>query len=56
VRTHDKTKKNPLTNKAIMNRLNPFAKKRAEILAKAEADRHSKRVAALQAKKTKAER
>lgn len=56
VRSHDKNKKNPLTNKSIMSRLNPFAKKRAEILAKAEADRHAKRVAALKAKKTKAEK
>jgi len=43
VRVHDKTKKNPLTNKAIMNRLNPFAKKKRELLAKLEADRHAAR-------------
>lgn len=36
-----------------MNRLNPFAKKQAEIVAKAEKDRHAKRVAALKAKQTK---
>ena len=36
IRSHDKNKKNPLTNKAIMQKLNPFAKKKAEILAKLE--------------------
>ena len=53
VRVHDKTKKNPLTNKAAMTRLNPFAKKRAEQLAKIEADRQKKRAADLKAKKSK---
>lgn len=56
VRSHDKTKKNPLKNKAIMNRLNPFAKKQAEILAKLEKERQSKKAAALKAKKSKAGR
>uniref|UniRef100_A0A7S3CHR3 Large ribosomal subunit protein uL4 C-terminal domain-containing protein n=1 Tax=Strombidium rassoulzadegani TaxID=1082188 RepID=A0A7S3CHR3_9SPIT len=56
VRVHDKTKKNPLTNKAAMTKLNPFAKKRAEQLAKIEADRQKKRAAALKAKKTKDEK
>jgi large subunit ribosomal protein L4e len=56
VRVHDKTKKNPLTNKAMMLKLNPFAKKRAELVAKTEADRHAKRAAALKAKKTKDQR
>ena len=54
VRAHDKTKKNPLKNKALMNRLNPFAKKQAEILAKQEKERQSKRAAALKAKRSKA--
>lgn len=54
VRAHDKTKKNPLKNKAIMNRLNPFAKKAAELTAKREADRHAARAAALKAKRSKA--
>jgi large subunit ribosomal protein L4e len=54
VRSHDKTKKNPLKNKAILNRLNPFAKKQAEILAKQDQERHAKRAAALKAKKSKA--
>ena len=56
VRAHDKTKKNPLKNKAMMLRLNPFAKKRAELVAKREADRHAGRAAALKAKRNKAGR
>jgi len=56
VRAHDKTKKNPLTNKAIMNRLNPFAVKAAAMDAKREAERHSARAAALKAKRSKAGR
>jgi large subunit ribosomal protein L4e len=56
IRTHDKNKKNPLTNKAIMQRLNPFAKKHAEIVAKLEKERAAKRVAAIKAKKSKAGR
>lgn len=54
VRVHDKTKKNPLTNKAMMNRLNPFAAKKAEILAKAEKERQASN--AKKAKKTKDQR
>jgi large subunit ribosomal protein L4e len=54
IRAHDKNKKNPLTNKAIMQRLNPFAKKHAEIVAKLEKERQAKRVATLKAKKSKA--
>lgn len=50
---HDK-KKNPLTNKALMQKLNPFAKKKAEMLAKLEKERHAKRAAAVKAKKSKA--
>lgn len=53
---HDKTKKNPLTNKAIMNRLNPFAKKKAEILKKLEADRHAARAKLIKEKRSKAGR
>jgi hypothetical protein len=51
---HDKTKKNPLTNKAMMNKLNPFAKKKSELLAKLEKERNAKRAAAIKAKKGKA--
>ena len=54
VRVHDKTKKNPLRNRAIMNRLNPFAAQQRQILAKQDADRHAKRAAALKAKRSKA--
>ena len=54
IRSHDKNKKNPLTNKAIMQKLNPFAKKKAEILAKLEKDRQSKRAANIKAKRSKA--
>ena len=53
VRVHDKTKKNPLTNKAQMHKLNPFAKKRAEIVKAAEAKRHAARAATLKAKRDK---
>jgi large subunit ribosomal protein L4e len=53
IRVHDKTKKNPLKNKSIMLRLNPFAKKQAEIIAKREADRKKGRAAALKAKRGK---
>jgi len=53
---HDKTKKNPLKNKAMMNKLNPFAKKKAELIAKQEKDRADKRKATLKAKRDKAGR
>jgi large subunit ribosomal protein L4e len=56
VRVHDKTKKNPLTNTAMMNKLNPFAAEQKKILAKADADRAAKRAAAIKAKKGKAGR
>jgi len=53
IRVHDKTKKNPLKNKTMMLKLNPFAKKRAELIAKREADRAKGRKAALKAKRDK---
>merc|ERR1712054_322934 len=53
---HDKTKKNPLTNKAMMNKLNPFAKKKAELIAKLDKERHAKRAAKLKEKRSKAGR
>jgi large subunit ribosomal protein L4e len=56
IRAHDKNKKNPLTNKAMMNKLNPFAKKQAELVKKLEADRAAKRTAAKKAKKSKADK
>lgn len=52
-RIHDKSKKNPLTNKAAMLKLNPFAKKKNELVQKAEAARHAARAAALKAKRSK---
>merc|ERR1719498_741370 len=56
VRVHDKTKKNPLTNTAMMNRLNPFAAEQRQILAKRETERHAARAAALKARRSKAGR
>jgi len=56
VRVHDKTKKNPLKNKAIMARLNPYAAKAAELRQKLEADRNAKRAAVLKQKRSKAGR
>jgi len=53
VRAHDKTKKNPLTNKAMMQKLNPFAKKKAELLAKLDKERQSKKAAVLKEKRSK---
>ena len=38
-RVHDKTKKNPLKNKTMMQKLNPFAAKGRELEAKAQAAR-----------------
>jgi hypothetical protein len=54
IRAHDKTKKNPLNNKAMMLKMNPFAKKRAELIAKREAGRVKNRAANLKAKRGKA--
>jgi len=56
VRQHDKTLKNPLTNAAIRNRLNPFAKQQRELLAAQEAKRHAARVEARKGKRTAAQK
>jgi len=56
IRLHDKTKKNPLKNKAMMNKLNPFAKKKAELVAKLDKERNAKRAATIKAKRSKAGR
>lgn len=56
VRVHDKTKKNPLINKAMMNKLNPYAKKAAELKAKLEKERHAKRAKVIKEKRSKAGR
>lgn len=52
-RVHDKTKKNPLTNKAMMHKLNPFAKKKQELLTAAAAKSNANRKKALAAKRSK---
>ena len=51
---HDKAKKNPLKNAAMMKKLNPYAAKAAELRAKLEKDRHAKRAAVLKAKRSAA--
>jgi large subunit ribosomal protein L4e len=56
VRTHDKNKKNPLNNSALMRRLNPFHAEQRRIVAQQEADRHARRAAALKEKRSKAGR
>lgn len=56
IRVHNKTKANPLKSKALMLKLNPYAKKQAELVAAREADRHAKRAAALKAKRSKADK
>lgn len=48
---HNKTNANPLTNRALMNRLNPFEKQRVAIIKKREEDRHKARAAAVKAKR-----
>lgn len=53
-KAHDKTKKNPLKNKAMMLKLNPYAKKAAELRAKLEKERNAKRAAVLKEKRSKA--
>merc|ERR1711935_816036 len=54
VRAHDKTRKNPLTNTAIRNKLNPFAATQRKNAAAAEQKRHAARAAAVKAKRSKA--
>lgn len=56
VRAHDKTKKNPLTNRAIMTRLNPFAKQARTLESQRETERHNARAAAIKARRSKAGR
>merc|ERR1711935_540430 len=56
VRAHDKTKKNPLRNTAIRNRLNPFAAQQKKLVAANDAKRAATRAAALKAKKSAAEK
>lgn len=49
-------KKNPLTNSAAMNRINPFAVQKRKLQAKLQEDRHAKRAAVLKEKRSKAGR
>jgi len=54
VRAHDKTRKNPLTNKALMNKLNPYAKTQRELFEKLKDERHKKRADRVKASRSKA--
>merc|ERR1719238_2333720 len=51
IRAHDKTKKNPLKNSAIMHKINPYAKQARQLLEKREADRKKARVQRLKDKR-----
>lgn len=56
VRAHDKTKKNPLTNKAMMQRMNPYSNTARELEKKAQEKRIVDRKAAIAKKHSKAGR
>ena len=56
VRVHDKNHKNPLKNRALMQRLNPYSKTQREQEAKMDAQRKKDRAAALKNKRSKAGR
>jgi len=56
VRAHDKTKKNPLKNAAMMQKLNPNHKAAVALEAKAAKDRAAARAKALKEKRSKAGR
>merc|ERR1712113_607095 len=56
VRTHDKTKKNPLKNKAMMQKINPYSKTARELEVKAQEARKAARAKALAKKHSKAGR
>jgi len=49
IRLHDKRHVNPLTNRSLMTKLNPFDKVRREAEKKAQADRSTKRAATIKA-------
>ena len=51
---HCKNKKNPLTNKAQMQKLNPWAKAKAALIEKTTKERQAKKAAVLKAKRSKA--
>mmetsp|Transcript_8750 Transcript_8750/g.11597 ORF Transcript_8750/g.11597 Transcript_8750/m.11597 type:complete len:410 (-) Transcript_8750:93-1322(-) len=52
-RLHDKNHKNPLKNRALMQRLNPYSKVQREQAVKADAQRKKDRAAALKSKRSK---
>jgi len=54
LQTARSTKKNPLTNVAMMNKMNPFAAQQRALVAKGNADRKAVRAATLKAKRSKA--
>merc|ERR1712032_1141544 len=56
IRSHDKTKKNPLKNKAMMQKLNPYSKTARELEKKATTARIDARKKALAKKFSKAGR
>lgn len=56
VRSHDKTKKNPLKNKAMMQKLNPYSNTARTLEQKAQEKRITDRKAALAKKRSKAGR
>ena len=56
IRSHDKTKKNPLKNRVMMQKLNPYSKTARELEVKATTDRIAARKAALAKKHSKAGR
>ncbi len=52
---HDKRKKNPLKNRSLMKKLNPFSHKLRETEAKLQDERHKKRLAEIKGRRKKAE-
>lgn len=53
---HDRQRKNPLKNRGLMHRLNPFDAKRRAAVQKAEEERHQKRVASIKANRKAAKK
>lgn len=54
-RLHDLRKKNPLKNRALMKKLNPFNHKRREAELKLQEERHKKRLAEIKGRRKKAD-
>lgn len=55
VRLHDLKKKNPLKNRSLMKKLNPFSTKKREAEAKLNDERHKKRLAEIKGRRKKPE-